>query len=162
MPALAAGPEECTDAQLYQALLALTQQLAAGRPAPKGPRKLYYFSAEFLMGKLLSNNLLALGLFEPVRAPAGCDGPQPGRSGGVRARAPRWATAVWAVWLPAFWTPSPLWACPGDGVGLNYHYGLFHQKFVDRRQQEQPRPLDPARKLAAAHRKELHRPLWRL
>ena len=62
------GPEGCTDAQLYQALLTLTQQLAAGRPAPKGPRKLYYFSAEFLMGKLLSNNLLALGLFEPVRA----------------------------------------------------------------------------------------------
>ena len=60
-------PDGCTDAQLYHALLALTQQLAAGRPAPAGERKLYYFSAEFLMGKLLSNNLLALGLFDQVR-----------------------------------------------------------------------------------------------
>ena len=57
-------PEACTDAELCQALLALTQQLAAARPAPAetpNGRKLYYFSAEFLMGKLLSNNLLALG-----------------------------------------------------------------------------------------------------
>ena len=64
-------PDGCTDAQLYHALLALTQQLAAGRPAPAGERKLYYFSAEFLMGKLLSNNLLALGLFDQVRELAG-------------------------------------------------------------------------------------------
>ena len=61
------APESCTDEQLYHALLELTQQQAMALPAPAGDRKLYYFSAEFLMGKLLSNNLLALGLFEPVR-----------------------------------------------------------------------------------------------
>ena len=57
-------PEECGDAQLFHALMAVTQDLSTARPAPDGARKLYYFSAEFLMGKLLSNNLLALGLFE--------------------------------------------------------------------------------------------------
>ena len=133
------GPEGCTDAQLYQALLALTQQLAAGRPAPKGPRKLYYFSAEFLMGKLLSNNLLALGLFEPVRALLDAMGrslaaleeyePEPSLgNGGLGRLAACFLDSIAALGLP------------GDGVGLNYHYGLFHQKFVDRRQQEQPDP----------------------
>ena len=133
------GPEECTDAQLYQALLALTQQLAAGRPAPKGPRKLYYFSAEFLMGKLLSNNLLALGLFEPVRALLDAMGrslaaleeyePEPSLgNGGLGRLAACFLDSIAALGLP------------GDGVGLNYHYGLFRQKFVDRRQQEQPDP----------------------
>ena len=133
------GPEECTDAQLYQALLALTQQLAAGRPAPKGPRKLYYFSAEFLMGKLLSNNLLALGLFEPMRALLDAMGrslaaleeyePEPSLgNGGLGRLAACFLDSIAALGLP------------GDGVGLNYHYGLFHQKFVDRRQQEQPDP----------------------
>ena len=60
-------PEECGDAQLFHALMAVTQDLSTARPAPDGARKLYYFSAEFLMGKLLSNNLLALGLFEEAR-----------------------------------------------------------------------------------------------
>ena len=57
---------QCDDTQRYHALLQLTQELCAARPAPQGKRKLYYFSAEFLLGKLLSNNLLALGLYEQV------------------------------------------------------------------------------------------------
>ena len=132
-------PDACTDAQLYHALLALTQQLAAGRPAPAGERKLYYFSAEFLMGKLLSNNLLALGLFGPVRALLDEMGrslaaleeyePEPSLgNGGLGRLAACFLDSIAALDLP------------GDGVGLNYHYGLFHQKFVDRRQQEQPDP----------------------
>ena len=132
-------PDACTDAQLYHALLALTQQLAAGRPTPAGERKLYYFSAEFLMGKLLSNNLLALGLFGPVRALLDEMGrslaaleeyePEPSLgNGGLGRLAACFLDSIAALDLP------------GDGVGLNYHYGLFHQKFVDRRQQEQPDP----------------------
>ena len=61
------SPDQCDDHQLYEALLLLTRALAQDRPAPPGDRKLYYFSAEFLTGKLLSNNLLALGLHQPVR-----------------------------------------------------------------------------------------------
>ena len=135
----ACQPDACTDAQLYHALLALTQQLAAGRPAPAGERKLYYFSAEFLMGKLLSNNLLALGLFGPVRALLDEMGrslaaleeyePEPSLgNGGLGRLAACFLDSIAALDLP------------GDGVGLNYHYGLFHQKFVARRQQEQPDP----------------------
>lgn len=132
-------PDACTDAQLYHALLALTQQQAAGRPAPAGERKLYYFSAEFLMGKLLSNNLLALGLFDQVRALLDGMGrslaaleeyePEPSLgNGGLGRLAACFLDSIAALDLP------------GDGVGLNYHYGLFHQKFAGRRQQEQPDP----------------------
>ena len=61
------SPDQCNDHQLYEALLVLTRRAAQDRPAPEGERKLYYFSAEFLVGKLLSNNLLALGLYDQVR-----------------------------------------------------------------------------------------------
>ena len=54
--------ERCDSRELYYALLQMTQELSTARPAPQGSRKLYYFSAEFLVGKLLSNNLLALGV----------------------------------------------------------------------------------------------------
>ena len=133
------APESCTDEQLYHALLELTQQQAMALPAPAGDRKLYYFSAEFLMGKLLSNNLLALGLFEPVRTLLAGMGrslaaleeyePEPSLgNGGLGRLAACFLDSIAALGLP------------GDGVGLNYHYGLFHQKFVDRKQQEQPDP----------------------
>ena len=133
------APESCTDEQLYHALLELTQQQAMALPAPAGDRKLYYFSAEFLMGKLLSNNLLALGLFEPVRTLLAGMGrslaaleeyePEPSLgNGGLGRLAACFLDSIAALSLP------------GDGVGLNYHYGLFHQKFVDRKQQEQPDP----------------------
>lgn len=133
------APESCTDEQLYHALLELTQQQAMALPAPTGDRKLYYFSAEFLMGKLLSNNLLALGLFEPVRTLLAGMGrslaaleeyePEPSLgNGGLGRLAACFLDSIAALGLP------------GDGVGLNYHYGLFHQKFIDRKQQEQPDP----------------------
>ena len=132
-------PDACTDSQLYHALLALTQRLAAGRPAPQGDRKLYYFSAEFLMGKLLSNNLLALGLFDEARALLEGMGrslaaleeyePEPSLgNGGLGRLAACFLDSIAALELR------------GDGVGLNYHYGLFRQKFTDRKQHEQPDP----------------------
>ena len=54
--------DQCTTQEVYYGLLELTQKLSAERPSASGERKVYYFSAEFLMGKLLSNNLLALGI----------------------------------------------------------------------------------------------------
>ena len=66
------APDQCDDHQLYQALLILARQRAQARPAPTGDRKLYYFSAEFLLGKLLSNQLLALGLYQPSACSARC------------------------------------------------------------------------------------------
>ncbi|MBD5162365.1 MAG: glycogen/starch/alpha-glucan phosphorylase [Oscillibacter sp.] len=133
------APEQCDDRQLYVALLALTRRLAEERPAPEGDRKLYYFSAEFLMGKLLDNNLLALGIREQARevlAGMGRDlnaveerEPEPSLgNGGLGRLAACFLDSIAALGLR------------GDGVGLNYHYGLFRQKFVDCKQHEVPDP----------------------
>ena len=133
------APDRCGSRQLYEALLTLTSRLAAERPAPAGGRKLYYFSAEFLMGKLLDNNLLALGIREQVRdllSEMGQDlnavedqEPEPSLgNGGLGRLAACFLDSIAALGLP------------GDGVGLNYHYGLFHQKFVDNKQAELPDP----------------------
>lgn len=132
-------PQKCDDRQIYVALLKMVRQLTAERPAPEGDRKLYYFSAEFLTGKLLSNNLLALGVFEETRNVLAEMGksltdiaeqePEPSLgNGGLGRLAACFLDSIAALGLP------------GDGVGLNYHYGLFQQKFQDRKQQEQPNP----------------------
>ena len=133
------APGQCGDRQLYEALLLLTRREAQDRPAPAGERKLYYFSAEFLMGKLLSNNLLALGLFDEARellAGLGRDlgaieamEPEPSLgNGGLGRLAACFLDSIAALDLP------------GDGVGLNYHYGLFKQEFRQNRQAEVPDP----------------------
>ena len=133
------GPGQCTDGELYRVLLQLSQELAQARPAPAGARKLYYFSAEFLIGKLLSNDLLALGVFDQVKdALAGWGRslsdleemePEPSLgNGGLGRLAACFLDSIAALGLP------------GDGVGLNYHYGLFQQKFSNNKQSERPNP----------------------
>ena len=135
--------EQCTNPQLYRALLHLTRCLAENRPAPAGERKLYYFSAEFLMGKLLSNNLLALGIHKQIQELLAAIGrdlsvlealePEPSLgNGGLGRLAACFLDSIAALELP------------GDGVGLNYHYGLFRQKFAENKQTEEPDPwLEP-------------------
>ena len=133
------APDRCSDRQLYEALLKLTCRMAAERPAPAGGRKLYYFSAEFLIGKLLDNNLLALGIRDQVRELLSGMGrdlnaveeqePEPSLgNGGLGRLAACFLDSIAALGLP------------GDGVGLNYHYGLFHQKFAGNKQTETPDP----------------------
>ncbi|MCI9555326.1 glycogen/starch/alpha-glucan phosphorylase [Oscillospiraceae bacterium 50-16] len=133
------APDQCSDRQLYEALLLLTRRMAQDRPAPDGGKKLYYFSAEFLMGKLLSNNLLALGLHAEVKqllSDLGRDlgviesmEPEPSLgNGGLGRLAACFLDSIAALGLP------------GDGVGLNYHYGLFRQEFQNHRQTEEPDP----------------------
>ena len=132
-------PEQCGDRQLYEALLVLTRNLTQERPAPEGERKLYYFSAEFLVGKLLDNNLLALGLRDQVRELLASWGhdlnaveeqePEPSLgNGGLGRLAACFLDSIAALGLR------------GDGVGLCYHYGLFRQKFEDNKQKETPDP----------------------
>ena len=130
---------QCGGEQLYHILLQLTQELSQSRPAPKGERKLYYFSAEFLIGKLLSNNLLALGVFDQVSQVLTECGhtlsaveevePEPSLgNGGLGRLAACFLDSIAALGLP------------GDGVGLNYHYGLFEQKLKNNKQSERPNP----------------------
>ncbi len=130
-------PAQCDTKQLYEILLTMTQTFSQKRSAPHTGRKVYYFSAEFLIGKLLSNNLLALGLFDTTRevlaemghslAEVEAVEPEPSLgNGGLGRLAACFLDSIAALGLP------------GDGVGLNYHYGLFRQKFENRKQMETP------------------------
>ena len=123
--------------EIYQALLELTQEKLAAAPRIQGERKLYYISAEFLVGKLLSNNLINLGIYDQVKEAlqeAGKDlaaveeaEPEPSLGNGGLGR-------LAACYLDSCATLG----LPGDGVGLLYHFGLFHQYFRDHKQQEEP------------------------
>ncbi len=123
--------------EIYQALQQLTQQMLADTPRIAGDRKLYYVSAEFLVGKLLSNNLINLGIFDEVRsvlAQAGKDlseieelEPEPSLGNGGLGR-------LAACYLDSAATLN----LPADGVGLLYHFGLFRQSFWEHKQYEKP------------------------
>ena len=126
-----------TDAELYTALLKLVHEKSQQQVKPVTGRKLYYISAEFLIGKLLSNNLINLGLYDDVRdtlAEAGKtladieeQEPEPSLGNGGLGR-------LAACFLDSLATLN----LPGDGVGLRYHCGLFHQNFKNNVQNETP------------------------
>ena len=126
-----------TDAELYTALLKLVHEKSQQHVKPVTGRKLYYISAEFLIGKLLSNNLINLGLYDDVRdtlAEAGKaladieeQEPEPSLGNGGLGR-------LAACFLDSLATLN----LPGDGVGLRYHCGLFRQNFKNNVQNETP------------------------
>ena len=130
---------DCTDQELYLALLELVRQKSADRVQSVTGRKLYYISAEFLIGKLLSNNLINLGLYEEAREALAAAGknlsdieevePEPSLGNGGLGR-------LAACFLDSLATLN----LPGDGVGLRYHFGLFHQSFENDIQNEKPDP----------------------
>ena len=125
------------DRELYLALLQITQEEADHRIRPTEGRKLYYISAEFLIGKLLSNNLINLGLYDEVSACLSQAGkslsaleelePEPSLGNGGLGR-------LAACFLDSLATLN----LPGDGIGLRYHCGLFHQDFKNELQFETP------------------------
>lgn len=130
---------DCTDKELYTALLAISQQAAAKKEENAGKKKLYYISAEFLIGKLLSNNLINLGLYDDVKAIleenvkslAAVEEAEPEPSlgnGGLGRLAACFLDSIATLGLN------------GDGIGLNYHFGLFKQLFKDNKQEEAPNP----------------------
>ncbi len=131
--------KDCTDREVYYILLDLTKELMKSVPVIEGNRKLYYISAEFLIGKLLSNNLLNLGIYADVRKVLEENGislaaveeyePEPSLGNGGLGR-------LAACFLDSIATLE----LPGDGVGLNYHLGLFHQTFQNYKQKELPDP----------------------
>ena len=131
--------ESASDAEIYTALLAITKEKMSAIRPNTGKRKLYYISAEFLIGKLLSNNLINLGLFEETKEVLAKYGheltaveeaemePSLG-NGGLGRLAACFLDSIATLGLP------------GDGVGLNYHEGLFLQKFSDHKQWEDKNP----------------------
>ena len=134
---LGKSPAEASNEEIYTALLKLIQEKSASRTADAAGRKLYYISAEFLIGKLLSNNLINLGLYDEVRSVLAEAGknlsdieelePEPSLGNGGLGR-------LAACFLDSLATLN----LPGDGVGLRYHCGLFHQNFKNGVQNESP------------------------
>ncbi|HJC54041.1 MAG TPA: glycogen/starch/alpha-glucan family phosphorylase, partial [Candidatus Gemmiger stercoravium] len=129
----------CSDRQIYLALLELVRRKAGERREPVRGRKLYYISAEFLIGKLLSNNLINLGLYDQVRTALADAGknladieevePEPSLGNGGLGR-------LAACFLDSLATLD----LPGDGIGLRYHCGLFRQDLQGGFQAEKPDP----------------------
>lgn len=129
----------CTDEQLYYGLLAIVKELAKKKESSTGKKKIYYISAEFLIGKLLSNNLINLGIYDEVAAMFKQYGkdinlieqvePEPSLGNGGLGR-------LAACFLDSMATLG----LNGDGIGLNYHFGLFLQTFENHLQMENKNP----------------------
>ncbi len=131
--------KECSNRQIYDALLDMTQERAKEKVSNQGKKKVYYISAEFLIGKLLSNNLINLGMYDEVKAELEAAGkhlteieefePEPSLgNGGLGRLAACFLDSIASLGLN------------GDGIGLNYHLGLFKQEFENHLQKESVNP----------------------
>lgn len=124
---------ECSNEEIYYSLLQLTKKLMEVSEPIEGEKKIYYISAEFLIGKLLSNNLINLGIYDKMEEILAKNGknlsvieevePEPSLGNGGLGR-------LAACFLDSIATLG----LPGEGIGLNYHYGLFKQVFKDKLQ----------------------------
>ena len=131
--------KDCSNEEIYIALLELVKEQAKQKESHAGKKKVYYISAEFLIGKLLSNNLINLGLFDTVKKELEENGksiyeieeiePEPSLGNGGLGR-------LAACFLDSIATLG----IPGDGIGINYHLGLFKQVFEQNLQKEYPNP----------------------
>ena len=128
---------EATDQEIYGLLLDEVRERCAAMPLNEGKRKLYYISAELLIGKLLSNNLIDLGLFDDVREQLADAGHDLGAIEELEVE-PSLGNGGLGRLAACFLDSIATLGLPGDGVGLNYHYGLFHQRFVDNQQAALP------------------------
>ncbi len=125
--------QTCTDSELYYALLEFTKKQMSEKKIISGPKRVYYISAEFLIGRLLANNLINLKLYDEIDEVLKKNGrslaqieeaePEPSLGNGGLGR-------LAACFLDSMATLG----IPGDGIGLNYHFGLFKQVFKDHKQ----------------------------
>ena len=130
---------QASNEEIYGALLSMVQEMAGEKERTDSKKKLYYISAEFLIGKLLSNNMINLGIFNEVKDVLAQNGkniaeieevePEPSLGNGGLGR-------LAACFLDSIATLG----LAGDGVGLNYHHGLFKQEFKNNLQRETPNP----------------------
>ena len=132
---------EASDREIYEALLTIVKEMAEERTtkASESKKKIYYMSAEFLIGKLLSNNMINLGIYDEVKTLLKENGrnlaaieeiePEPSLGNGGLGRL-----------AACFLDSMASLGLPGDGIGLNYHLGLFKQEFEKELQKETPNP----------------------
>lgn len=131
--------ENCENHEIYTALLELVSEKTQDKVSNEGKKKIYYISAEFLIGKLLSNNMINLGIFDEVKQELEAAGknicdveeaePEPSLgNGGLGRLAACFLDSIASLGLN------------GDGIGLNYHFGLFKQVFENNLQKETMNP----------------------
>lgn len=128
---------ESTDMELYNAALCLAKDAAKQRGYNEGKKKLYYISAEFLIGKLLSNNLINLGLYDSVKNELENAGKSLAALEEFEAE-PSLGNGGLGRLASCFLDSCATLGLPADGIGLAYHCGLFKQVFADRMQKEEP------------------------
>ena len=134
-----------SDAEIYAGLLQLTKDIAKQKGQIQGKKKLYYISAEFLIGKLLSNNLINLGIYDQVANALKEYGKSLAQIEEIENE-PSLGNGGLGRLAACFLDSIATLGLPGDGVGLNYHLGLFQQKFENNLQKETPNPwiTDPS------------------
>lgn len=130
---------QASNEEIYDALLSMVQEMAVQKESVESKKKLYYISAEFLIGKLLSNNMINLGIYKDIKEILAANGknltdieevePEPSLGNGGLGR-------LAACFLDSIATLG----LSGDGIGLNYHLGLFKQEFENHLQKETPNP----------------------
>ncbi len=136
---LGKGVGEASNTEIYYALRSIVQEMAKEKETPVKKKKIYYISAEFLIGKLLSNNMINLGIYDEVREVLASNEkdiceieevePEPSLGNGGLGR-------LAACFLDSIATLG----LSGDGIGLNYHFGLFKQEFESELQKAVPNP----------------------
>ncbi len=128
---------ECSKEEVYVALLHYTKEKSAALPVNEGKKKVYYISAEFLIGKLLSNNLINLGIYDEVKEELEAEGHTLAEIEEIELE-PSLGNGGLGRLAACFLDSIATLGLPGDGVGLNYHFGLFEQKFKDNQQNAVP------------------------
>ena len=128
---------ECSKEEVYVALLHYTKEKSAALPVNEGKKKVYYISAEFLIGKLLSNNLINLGIYDEVKEELETEGHTLAEIEEIELE-PSLGNGGLGRLAACFLDSIATLGLPGDGVGLNYHFGLFEQKFKDNQQNAVP------------------------
>ena len=130
---------ESSNQEIYQALMAVVQDMAEQKESNEGKKKVYYVSAEFLIGKLLSNNMINLGIYEDVRKMLAANGKDICEIEEIEAE-PSLGNGGLGRLAACFLDSIATLGYNGAGIGLNYHLGLFQQKFADHMQKETKNP----------------------
>lgn len=130
---------ECTKEEIFEGLLLYIKEKAKEKAGSQGKKKLYYISAEFLIGKLLSNNLINLGLYEEVKEELEKCGKSLAEIEEIELE-PSLGNGGLGRLAACFLDSVATLGLNGDGIGLNYHLGLFRQVFLDNLQKEVPNP----------------------
>lgn len=131
--------KEASKEEIYLALLELTKEKINNTPSIEGSKKLYYISAEFLIGKLLSNNLINLGIYDDVKNILNENGKNLSEIEEIELE-PSLGNGGLGRLAACFLDSIATLGLNGDGIGLNYHFGLFKQVFKDNKQKEEKNP----------------------